>query len=156
MRSGNDGIRLVGSKGEVEMSTLSVKLLRSLCLQFVRDNAAGRLRSPLFNRSIAVREANDILALTQLRESRSWIPNDELGKLIGRLRETASTQRLTAEARVQALRRLAWIELNEPALGDDPTDQLIRKLVATKIGLQPSQGMSDIDRALAKYKEGKC
>ena len=114
------------------MSVRGVELLRSLCRLLIRANADGTLRRGLNERDTAVREANDILALTKLKPSRPWSDNDELDHLVASLRRTASERRLGANVRAQALRRLAFIEFGTPPLGSEPTDDLIRALLAGK------------------------
>jgi hypothetical protein len=125
------------------MSTRGVEKLRALCNLLIRQNRDGGLHSPMLNRAVAVRAAQDILALTRLRPSRPWADSDALDVLVSELRRTASERRLTAEIRTLALKRLSWIELGEPALGDEPTDELIRKLVTTgATGSQPKSEQS--------------
>jgi hypothetical protein len=135
-----DFVVVLFSKGEVEMSTRGVEKLRALCNLLIRQNRDGGLHSPMLNRAVAVRTAQDILALTRLRPSRPWADSDALDVLVSELRRTASERRLTAEIRTLALKRLSWIELGEPALGNEPTDELIRKLVASKIGSHHRKG----------------
>ena len=118
------------------MSVMGVKKLRALCKLLLRANADGvnrdKLRGGLRERGSAVREANDLLALTKLRQSRAWQDNDELDRVVADIRRTAGDRRLGAEVRARALRRLAWIELGTPDLGADPTDDLLRQLVEQK------------------------
>lgn len=114
------------------MSARGVEILRSLCHLLIRQNREGVLKKGLHERDSAVRQANDILALTKLRPSLPWRDNNELDCLIASIRRTASEKRLGAQERALALRRLSFIELGAPALGTEPTDNLIRMLLAVK------------------------
>lgn len=111
------------------MSVRGLEQLRSLCKLLIQQNRDGSLKSGLELRSVAVRAANEILALTKLRSSRVWT-NRDLDTLVASLRATARERRLDAMTRLRALKRLAFIELGEPTLGDEPTDELIRQLTS--------------------------
>lgn len=120
------------------MSERSVQFIRRAAKRILSDNrqsAGKRLRGGLLKRQAACRRASDLIALTVLnREGREWGGRSESDDLVFSLRAVSTDVRMAADARVEALEKLAVLDglMSVDRLGQNPQDRWIRQIIEPK------------------------
>jgi hypothetical protein len=127
------------------MSERSVMFIRRAAKRILSDNrqsAGKRLRGGLLKRQAACRRASDLIALTVLnREGREWGGRSESDDLVFSLRAVSTDVRMAADARLEALEKLAVLDglMSADMLGHNPQDCWIRSLVEPKKEITATQ-----------------